>query len=66
MELKNGGNPIIDNLSFGQIDYKDAPDFSDAFIESADKDGIPMTDEELDDLNEDGDFVHEKLMEYLY
>jgi len=64
MESTNGGK--IDNFVFGQIDYSDYPDFSDAFIESADKDGVPMTEEELIDLNEDRDFVYEKLMNYLY
>jgi len=64
MESKSGGK--IDNISFGQIDYSDYPDFSDAFIESADKDGIPMSDEELDELNEDRDFVYEELLNFLY
>ena len=66
MESSNGGEKRIDNIVLGQIDYKDAPDFSDAFIESADIDGRPMTEEELDELNEDGDFVHQAVHDYLY
>ena len=56
----------IDNITFGGIDHKDCPDYCDAYIENADYDGRPMTDEEIDELNRDGDFVYEKLMDYLY
>jgi hypothetical protein len=56
----------IDNIKFEDINYDDYPDFCDAFILSADLDGVPMTEIELDELNEDRDFVHEKLMDYLY
>lgn len=57
----------IDNIEFSGIDTKDAPDFCDAFIESADMNGIEMSEEELDDLNENHpEFVHEKLIEFLY
>jgi len=66
MKSTNGGEKRIDNFVFGQVDYNDYPDFSDAFIESADCDGVPMTEEELIDLNEDRDFVYEELMNYLY
>lgn len=56
----------IDNVSVAGIDTKDYPDFCDAFIESADYDGREMTDEELDALNDDRDFVYEKVMNKLY
>ena len=56
----------IDNIEFDQIDFKDSPDFSDAYILSADMNGIPMSETELDALNENRDFVHEKLMNHLY
>jgi hypothetical protein len=56
----------IDNIEFDQIDYGDSPDFSDAYILSAHMDGKPMTEGELDILNENREFVHEKLMNYLY
>jgi hypothetical protein len=56
----------IDNIKFEDINYDDYPDFCDAFISSADFDGVSMTEIELDELNEDRDFVHEKLMDYLY
>jgi hypothetical protein len=56
----------VDNIKFGDIDWDDYPDFCDAFIESADYDGKEMTDEQLDELNENRDFVYEKLMEELF
>ena len=55
----------IDNIEIDGIDTKDYPDFCDAYISSADYDGVPMTDEQLDELNEDGDYVYENIMDYL-
>ena len=55
----------IDNIEIDGIDTKDYPDFCDAYICSADYDGVPMTDEQLDELNEDGDYVYEHIMDYL-
>jgi hypothetical protein len=37
----------------------DRPDFADAFIASATYAGQPMTQEQLDALNADADFVHQ-------
>jgi hypothetical protein len=57
----------IDNIVFDQIDTKDYPDFADAYIFSADMNGIEMTIEELDDLNYHyPDFVHEKVIEHIF
>ena len=55
----------IDNIEIDGIDTKDYPDFCDAYIVSADYDGVPMNDEQLDKLNEDGDYVYENIMDYL-
>jgi hypothetical protein len=58
---------LIDNIEFDDVDMADAPDFSDAYISSADYDGVPMTDDELVDLNEKHPgFVYEKLFNRLY
>jgi len=57
---------LIEDVTFDQIDFRDAPDFSDAYIDSAWYDGREMTDEELDILNEDSDYVYQKLQEHLY
>lgn len=61
MDLQN-----VSNLEFDGIDHKDYPDYSDAYIASADYEGQPMTDEQLDELNDNRDFVYECLMDYLF
>jgi len=55
----------INNLQFDGIDHEDFPKYCDAFIMSADYNGKEMTEEQLDELNEDREFVHEKLFDYL-
>jgi len=57
---------LIDNIEVDGIDTKDYPDFSDAFIASADYDGKPMTDEQLEELNEDSDFVYESVQNHMF
>ena len=56
----------IDNVSIAGIHTWDASDFCDAYIESCDIDGIPATDEQLDFINGNSDFIHEKVMKALY
>jgi hypothetical protein len=56
----------ISNIEFDGIDTRDYPDFSDAYIVSADYDGQPMTDEQLEELNEDRCFVHERVFNHLF
>tara|TARA_R110002051_G_C8608355_1_gene481485 strand:+ start:576 stop:776 length:201 start_codon:yes stop_codon:yes gene_type:complete len=58
MENKKFDYKKIDNIQIEGIDYSDYPDFCDAFISGAYYDGVPMTDEEIDELNEDSDFVY--------
>ena len=57
---------LIDNIEVDGIDTNDYPDFCDAFISSADYNGEPMTDDQLDKLNDDGDFVHECVLKDLF
>ena len=49
----------IDNVEVGGVDINDYPDFSNAFIISADYNGEAMTEEQLDQINDDSGFVHE-------
>ena len=56
----------IDNVQVGGIQGWDAPDFCDAYIESCDIEGVPATDEQLDFINSNSDFVHEKVMKFVY
>ena len=41
----------IENLEFDGIDTSDYPDFSDAYISYAECNGVPLTEEELEDLS---------------
>lgn len=41
-------NAKISNIKVSGLDFRDAPDFCDAFIESADIDGREATEEEID------------------
>jgi hypothetical protein len=56
----------ISNIVFDDVDYSDYPDFCDAFISSAEIDGRPLTESELETLNEDSSFIHEKLIDNLF
>ncbi len=56
----------IDNIELGDVYPSDYPDFCDAYIASADYNGRTMTDEELDELNNDSDFIHEEVLNQLF
>jgi hypothetical protein len=57
---------LIDNIEFEGIDPNDYPDYCDAYIISADYDGREMTEDEIEELNDDSGFVYDKLMNFLY
>ena len=57
---------LIDNIEVDGIDTNDYPDFCDAFISSADYDGKHMTEEQLEELNEDSEFVYECVQNHLF
>ena len=57
---------LISNIEFAGIDHRDAPEYTDAHIQSADYDGKPMTTDQIDALNDDYDYVHEQLDDYLH
>jgi hypothetical protein len=56
----------ISNVKVEGINYNDYPDFTDAFIASADYNGEPMDDEQLDMINMDADYVYDCIMNYIY
>lgn len=60
---------VVDVVLDG-INFADAPDFCDTFIESAkiEEGGVvrKATDHELDLMSDDGGFVYEQLMAHLY
>ena len=57
---------LISDVEVEGIDTSDYPDFCDAFIASAEYDGKEMTETQLDELNEDYDYVYEKVMDWIY
>ena len=55
------------NIKFEDIDYRDYPDFCDAHITYAEyEDGTPLTDQEIEDINEDGEQLYDLLMAHLF
>ena len=67
MSLDNLDFSEIDNIEFDGIDHRDYPDYSDAFVVSADYRGNSMTDAQVGELNDNHrGFVYEALMDHLY
>jgi hypothetical protein len=56
----------IENVVFGGIDMSDYPKFCDAYIESADYNGRPATEAELEDMQEDGEIFYNLLHDYIH
>ena len=56
----------ISNIELGGIDTNDYPDFCDAFIESAEYNGVQLTDAELDELNCNSEFVYDCVLNELF
>jgi hypothetical protein len=56
----------VNSVEVDGIDYSDYPDFCDAYISNAWYGDRPMTDEEIDELNENTDFVYEQVEKYIY
>lgn len=57
---------LIDNIEVDGVDTKDYPDFCDAYILSADYDGKPMTEDQLNEINEDSDFVYDCILKFIF
>ena len=57
---------LISNVEFEDINHKDAPDYCDAHVVAFEYDGVPATEEQLEELGDDADMVYELLMDYLY
>ncbi len=56
----------IEDVEVDGIDTRDYPDFCDAFIASATYKGRPMSERELDRLNEDYDFLYDCIVDRIY
>lgn len=56
----------LSSIVIAGADMKDYPDFCDAYIESADYDGWEMTEEELDKLNQNREYVYEQVIKWIF
>ena len=56
----------ITNVEVDGIDTKDYPDFCDAFIQACDYDGEPASEEVLEAINENTDFVYSEAIKKLF
>jgi len=56
----------ITNVEIDGIDPKDYPDFCDAYISDAMYDGAPMTDEQIQQINEDSQFVYDCVIKHIF
>ena len=54
-------------MEFEGVDFKDYPDFVDAFLVAADYDGKEMTEEQIDYINDEHyDFVNEQVYDSIF
>lgn len=56
----------ISDVEVEGIDFSDYPDFCDAYISFACVDGREATDEELDIINNDSEFVYEQVLNRIH
>lgn len=57
----------IEGIEVDRIDHRDHPDYADAHISRAFyTDGTELEDFEIDELNEDSDFVYEMVMKKIF
>ncbi len=57
----------LENIQVDGIDTRDYPDFVDAFISYAEMDGVELTDEQLDELNDDyPDLIYDCVINHLF
>lgn len=56
----------VRDIILEDVDARDYPDFSDAYIAYACWDtGVPLSEDELDALNEDSSFVYDQIIKLL-
>ncbi len=56
----------VSNIKFDGIDPLDHPDYCDAYIVNADYEDREMTEDELYELNDERDFIHEQLFKQMH
>ena len=53
-------------LEVSDINHYDYPEYCDAYISEANYNGKPVTDEQLDEINDNDQFRYESVWEYLH
>ena len=56
----------IENIEVDGIDTADYPDFCDAYIAAAEYNGKKLTDEQLDFLNDNSNFVYSCVVDLIW
>jgi len=57
----------LEHIEVDGIDTRDYPDFVDAFISYAEMDGVELTDEQLDELNDNyPDLIYDCVINQLF
>jgi hypothetical protein len=57
---------MITNVEVIDVDWEDYPDFTDAWITSADLNGVPMTEGEIEELNQDDTQRYDLIIKNLF
>tara|TARA_B100000287_G_scaffold341115_1_gene327630 strand:+ start:349 stop:534 length:186 start_codon:yes stop_codon:yes gene_type:complete len=55
----------IEIVQIDGINHEDYPDYCDAYIVEARYDGHPLTEKQLDEINDNSQFVHKSVEEYI-
>lgn len=61
-----GKKVCLEDIEVDGINTGDYPDFCDAYICDCLVDGEPATDEQLEEINEDGELVYDCVLEKIY
>ena len=64
--MKKFGTWEVEDIELDDINSDDYPDFCDAYICSATVNGEEATEEQLDALNDDSDFVYNCVIEQVF
>lgn len=56
----------IDAVEVADVDMRDYPDFCDAYIEYCEINGVEATEEQLEVINDNSEFVYEEVQKYLF
>ena len=65
--IKDFDITLVENVEIEGVDMADYPDFCDAFIVAADYDGVPMTEDQILELEENyPDWKYEQVENSLY